>query len=292
MHRDKNRNEFVPSLLDRQTEMAALPKSEGAELIACDNKLYQFIFTADGSPSIRMASVDQRPEAMHHSGGALTESLYIYGEALLSALEQNFPPTVLSVGLGCGYNEWIALGLCLNHRVDTSQILIESFENDPVLRSEFLAFVGNFDESPSTTAIPPELHVSCQKIFADVVRRVAESLRVDEKTLRQLGQTLVREGRWRLRDALDLETTFDRRFAVIFYDAFSSKATPTLWTDEFLDKFLHLATTTPCVFATYASTVTLKRALERARFELKNQVGFGGKRESTRAYRYGTVDPL
>ncbi len=74
-----------------------------------------------------------------------------------------------------------------------------------------------------------------------------------------------------------------------FFDAFSSKATPGLWNEEFLNQFLLRAPGKPCVFATYASTATLKKALKTAGFELKDQLGFGGKRESTRAYRYGTV---
>lgn len=293
MHRDINRNDFVATLAERQIEMAAHPQQVGSDVLSFDDKLYQFISTADGSPSVRKAALDQPAEAMHHSGGALTESLYVYGEALESALELKFEPAVLSVGLGCGYNEWITLGLFLKHQIAKSQMYLESFESDLVIRSQFLQFLDVNGEL--TLDDPPDERLAAhfQKTFALALKLVADAMSLTPYELLKLGRWLVCEKKWRLRATLDSQTQFDRTFGAIFFDAFSSKSSPTLWSHDFLAGFLAKTTApfrvppTSCVFATYASKANLKHALEWAGFELKKQAGFAGKRESTRAYRYG-----
>jgi tRNA U34 5-methylaminomethyl-2-thiouridine-forming methyltransferase MnmC len=293
MQRDRNRNEIIaPSgsnasttistLAERHAEMLQLPKTDGAVTLIFDEKIYQFITTDDGSPSIRLADAVQRPEAMHHSGGALSESVFIYGEALREGLKMLVAaPTVLSVGLGCGYNEWIALAEMQSRFLpQLDDFYLESFEADGPLRTEFLNFL---------TATPAQIEIgeSLQGTFKWVLEVVAAKYDLSVEKLYKLGQQLVAEKRWVFRERLTTTTAFQKHFGVIFFDAFSTKATPDLWSEEFFTAFLENACDRPCVLATYAATGILNRSLKKAGFELAVQPGFQYKRESTRAFRKG-----
>lgn len=279
MHRDNYRNEISPALKERQAEFANLPGLSASELIITEDIIYQFITTGDGSPSLRLADAAQRPEAMHHSGGALAESIYIYGGALEVAIAGNFANSVASVGLGLGYNEWITLAIALKNNF--SSIEIESFESNPLIRAVFEAFLN-------AKSIDGDLQNQLFKTFQIVVDQVAVSYGLSAATLFQFGQKMLFSSHWAVRERLDFSTPIVRNYSVIYYDAFSGKATPELWSEEFLTHFLKSAAT-PCILSTYASTAALKRALLAANFTKAPQTGFGGKRESTRAIRYGTV---
>ncbi len=253
-----------------------LPLSSGAPTITQDGYSFQFIVTRDGSPSIRMWNVSdcaqemKSPEAMHHCDGALSESLYIYGSLLEEPFLRDRELKILSVGLGCGYNEWIALAKIKNTR---SNVYVESFESNSFLRKNFTNWLIKNDDS------------SVAGLFSDVVARVAEHFKMREQELKDLGRELYNNNRWQIRERLDSTAQFQQKFNVIFFDAFSTKATPELWNDEFLDWLLASAADDPCGFATYAATGRLNRALNRAHFKLVPFRGFSGKRESTRAYR-------
>ena len=68
---------------------------------------FTIVTTADGSPSLSIEDSSGYVEKMHHAAGAMSESIYIYGEAVQKVLDRRWPLRVLSVGLGLGYNELI-----------------------------------------------------------------------------------------------------------------------------------------------------------------------------------------
>lgn len=228
----------------------------------------QFIpeITADGSPTLRLKSSitddydltrQSRPESMHHSGGAATETEYIYGQPLKHAFQlmPDFKTTV--VGLGLGYIEMILLSLG-----DSKNIL--SFETDHELIS---AFVNWLKESSTS-----ELH-----------QKVCLSLQLNEKKIRSHYNDqefcFVRAG-------LNSENYKNfRKSNVICFDAFSSKTTAHLWSEDFLTDFIAQHSEDDAVFTTYACTGSLKRALRKNNFEFMNRKGFTGKRDSTLAVR-------
>ncbi|NJL25980.1 MAG: hypothetical protein HC902_12985 [Calothrix sp. SM1_5_4] len=73
----------------------------------------EVLTTKDGSPTLAFRREDGYVEKMHHADGAVSESFYIYGEAL-EICRRNIGPgepvRAISVGLGLGYNELIAIG--------------------------------------------------------------------------------------------------------------------------------------------------------------------------------------
>jgi hypothetical protein len=240
---------------------------------------YEKVITADGSPSVRMGSPTQVPEVMHHSGGALTESVFIYLAAVERAVELGLPPKILSVGLGIGYNEALAAGhlLKLNR---CEELHIASFEIDPVLKAHYVGWL-----LAKQNDLPP-VNVDLGAIFSEVLAHVARHLSLVANDLQSALAKCFLDGRFNIYGALEQRPTLDQQYTCILFDAFSKKATPDLWQEQFLKQFLADACAPECVLATYAATGNLNRALRASGFTLVPRTGFQGKRESTWAERH------
>jgi tRNA U34 5-methylaminomethyl-2-thiouridine-forming methyltransferase MnmC len=246
-----------------------------AELQIPQNQL-RVVETADGSPSIDMQITSERSEWMHSREGALTESLYIYLEAFQFVANRHWPLSVASVGLGLGYNEMILAAYMIQEELKGA-IHVESFESHSLLREAF----RNWVLQKQLTGIPAPL-LSAYDQMAD---QIGEHFKVPPPWIKARLAEWLQEGQWRLRGALDATTAFDQKFTCILYDAFSNKASPELWEEEFLAQTLAHMAADQCVLSTYAATGSLNRVLRNLGFLLEDKKGFAGKRESTFAVR-------
>jgi tRNA U34 5-methylaminomethyl-2-thiouridine-forming methyltransferase MnmC len=229
--------------------------------------------TADGSPTLSWRRADGYEEKMHHSGGALEESIYIYLHALKTALDAGEVPHVLSVGLGLGYNELLTLGEFLKR--DRKDWQIWSFEAHPRLRAEFEGWLRrDVDES--------ELGL----IYSDVLRRVAARLQIDPVRLKSASRQAHEDGRLQLRLSFPEDIDGIHDVNLVYYDAYSKKMDPHLWDEQCLIARLGPLLREKCILATYAATGSLNRALRHLGFCLHPKPGFLGKRESTLAIRH------
>ncbi|OFZ16923.1 MAG: hypothetical protein A2Z20_09435 [Bdellovibrionales bacterium RBG_16_40_8] len=249
-----------------------------SKLIVEGDSNYEFFTTNDGSPSICLSSDKFRPEAMHHRDGALAESLFVYKGVLHEALELGCPPRVLSLGIGCGYNEMIAVAYILHTKKTLSDFYLESFEGDTNLRTSFTNWLLDMT---SASELQSEIYGTLNK----VLDCVANEFTLKPQFIKSQLLELYEKKQFILREWLTSDTDFSTIFGVIFFDAFSSKSTPELWTENFLKMFLKKVAAPNCALATYAATGSLNRALKESNFILKKQKGFSGKRESTRALR-------
>ena len=235
-------------------------------------KGYSLEVTEDGSLSLRTRRHPQT-ELMHSKRGAWSETLEIYGRALSISISGSRPSPgkvninkttlVHSVGLGLGYNEIMLSGMAQDQDFQTWKIF--SFETDPFLIFEFTQWL----EGRQGLLTP---------VFEHIVR-LARGNRKLLFDLFQSGQFTICEG--------DFSETWKLapEASVVFYDAFSSKTSPQLWSEEFLTLYLKEKTLPECLFATYAMTGNLRRALKETNFELLSTQGWGGKKESTLAIR-------
>lgn len=242
---------------------------------------YEFFVTADGSPSICLTSDKFRPEAMHHRQGALAESLFVYHGVLAEALNRSCPPRILSVGLGCAYNEMITVAhfLANSNEQLTDKFYMESFEGDPNLRLGFLKWLTSEKLSSS-------LGESLFLVFEQVAEIISKHFALSPSLLKLSLLNLIKSEQFIIRDWLKNDTIFTHKFGIIYFDAFSGKSTPELWSELFLTEFLDKAAANEnCGLATYAATGSLNRALKKTGFTLAEQAGFSGKRQSTRAFR-------
>lgn len=233
----------------------------------------EVFITADGSPTLALKRTDGYSEKMHHSAGALSESFYIYHQALLELIKRGGPARVLSLGLGLGYNELLAVGEFAKSGVGDWKLW--SFEARDDLRQGFRQWVMS-DLDPAS---------ALGEVFAQVLTRVAGRLGLPTDELRVAMHQGLRTGQLELRSAFPRDNLGVEGCSCIFYDAFSKKMDPDLWEENELHKSLEKVSAAHCVLATYAATGALNRVLRSLGFKLESRAGFEGKRESTFAIR-------
>lgn len=226
--------------------------------------------TGDGSPTLRLKEVTgpwETGESMHHSGGALQETLMIYGEPLSVGFRLIERPRVLSVGLGMGYVEWVAAAESVRANRKFEMVTLES------VQGLVDVFRGYLDESLPAGETSSGL--------AEVMTRVASAREVEPGALKKRLQEASAAQEWQWTGPLGPNAIPRGPFHVILYDAFSSKTSPDLWTEDFLRELLAKIAAPDCVFTTYACTGALKRALKANGFTVEQREGFMGKRHST-----------
>lgn len=223
---------------------------------------YTIIKTQDGSPTLEFKSQHQEivPELMHHSGGAYSETQYIYGSAVRLGIQQS-ASRVVSVGLGLGYNEILVAEEAYKHQ---KIIKIESFESDPILSEHFLECIQN-------------------EVFEEVYQSVLNHFQFPNEAKLFLRESYSNQN-WVIDAGVSGDKLPKNSPEIVLYDAFSNKTTPELWDLEFLKLFLSRCDSN-CIFATYACRSTLKVALKESGFQVQVKPGFQGKRNCTLAVR-------
>lgn len=237
---------------------------------------YQIYITGDGSPTLYFSrDTDNYVEKMHNAKGAYAESLYIYGDALDMTLGwpipwHEHPLTIGSLGLGLAYNEIISVARIIkkqNSSEATIPFRLISFEKDPALTQELTQWLN--DEATLLA-----------EHYQWILERTATDHSIETKELKLALKTAVQQNHWQIRGEFPRQVTDKDLFHIFYYDAFSNKMSPELWTDEVLDQFIRNHTAPSSLISTYAATGAMKRALKNNQFKLQERPGFGGKRES------------
>lgn len=237
---------------------------------------FEIEITGDQSPSLRLLqSIDpakDRGESMHHSGGACTETLLIYGEPIKEILQKIEKPHFLIVGLGLGYIESVIAREALLQKKSASDVgMITSYESVPELREFFFQWLHDDKDS-----LHPEVINTYEQMLKSVVR--------DTELKGEAVKVFLREHFRKPVDifsALDKDVRLVSKYHCILYDAFSSKTSPFLWEEEFLNSLLEQGSSSSCILSTYACKGSLKRALKNHGFDVIVREGFQGKRNST-----------
>lgn len=267
--------------------------------------LFDIEYTADGSPTLRLKkplnekitqsdkTLDRAPEfvkkteSMHHSGGAATETFYIYTspfkrmhELILDKkVSFNEHVNIGVVGLGLAYIE-LSLLPCLisqQHLPEALNYKVLSFEKEDELILNFKKWIA----SEKNTPLYDEVYAALKKIGGFDIAKIEIF-----KTL--MGKSSAIE--WDIKGELSLETlhrliSLENRFNFVAFDAFSQSTDIPLWKEEFLEGFFKMACAEDCVFTTYACTGLLKRKLTENNFVVIKRKGFSGKRDATLALR-------
>lgn len=228
--------------------------------------MLEVYITKDGSPTLIFRKDDSYMEKMHHSGGAWTETLYIYYPAVEKAFSHP-APRLLSLGLGLGYNELMICAHELKNQCQPS--LIHSFEIEPLLQKEFMGFLKGQ---------PSSLLDGCHSLVLD---GVSKHFQLPAGELRDFVSDKISRKELLLLGPYPESCPKDQKYEAILYDAFSSKMNPQLWSEPFLKSQFQNLCASDCVFATYAATGALKRALLSLNFTRVPRSGFSGKRDAS-----------
>lgn len=219
--------------------------------------------TQDGSPTLKI----QDGESMHHSGGAAAETEYIYKTPLRFMFENLNYSNVHVVGLGLGYIEisWaIEYIKILSQKPHLS--VLQSFEVETQLCDEFMRWV--LSEKSEVTVYDQICHYLDSEMDPRKIKKVLADNFLNHP----------------IRGDLIAHYSKSINPNLICFDAFSSKTSQELWTEDFLNEYLKTCHEN-CIFTTYACTGVLKRALKLNHFTLFPRLGFKGKRDSTFAVR-------
>lgn len=267
-------------------------------------KGYKLEITADGSPTLRYGE----GESMHHSGGAASESIYIYQKAmdflyskgkgvftpnalektsheailndfsLMNTSEINTPLTVMSLGFGLGYNELLVALWGLINDLPLEKIRIKSYEKEMFLYTEFNLWLNG-----KPTPLGEVLDLVLNKIIEFSSEEIKGKMTAPLVKVRL--KNMLEKQLWVQAGALVVPFASEEKWQLLLFDAFSSKTSPELWQVEFINQLLKYNTSLPCVFTTYACRGELKRVLHDNEFYFMKRLGFKGKRDATLAFK-------
>jgi len=215
--------------------------------------------TADGSNTLFNEEIG---EHYHSSHGALQESKHVFIEAGLNyGFEKLDKPAidVLEVGFGTGLNFLLSYAQTEEKNKKLNYHAIEAFP----LATETLISIGY------SQYVPKQIWENFINKYDSTINNRAMlsancSLEISHTTLQNF--------------------TTEKRFDVLYYDAFSVRHQPELWTNEMIAhacSFLKIGG----IFVTYAITGNLKRAVKACGFTIEKLPGAPGKREMLRAVK-------
>lgn len=221
--------------------------------------MMDFVTTGDGSKTIYNAEVGEHYHSKH---GALQESKHVFLKSGLQFyLEKNntAEASILEIGFGTGLNFILTADYVTQNKLQLDYCGIEAFPLDV----DVIKGIG-YDEY-----VEPTLW---NNFVANYANALVNHAHINENVNLQIAHTKV------------LEFSTDKRFDVIYFDAFAAIHQPEMWSDETLahvTSFLKQGG----VFVTYAITGNLKRSMKALGFTIEKAPGAPGKREMLRAVK-------
>lgn len=203
--------------------------------------------TSDGSLTLYSEKFDQY---YHSIFGANEESLTVYIELGLEyALHQFGDVRLFEMGFGTGLNAAMTLEFLKNRKENVSYLGLEAF--------------------PLSTEDYPNL-ASSQQVFQELGWDIEYDISSNFKFEKTKG------------DLLTFET--DRKFNLVYYDAFAPVSQPELWTEEAFEKIANLLEPGG-VLTTYCSKSYVQRNMRATGFTVSKHPGPRRKREILRAVK-------
>ena len=219
----------------------------------------ELIITKDGSQSISVPDLNVRYHSIH---GAITESIHVFIEAGLKyalSIQKQDHINVFEMGFGTGLNAFLTL---LQAPISDIWVNYETVEANPLSPNEYLQLDYADLLSPENKEIFIRLH-SCawneECAFSQCF------------TMKKIFTSL-------------LSYIPDKKFDVIYFDAFAPLAQPELWTQAVFEK-MYAMMNPGGILVTYCAKGDVRRAMMVAGFLVEKLQGPPGKREMLRATR-------
>ena len=215
--------------------------------------------TEDGSHTIFLSDINEHYHSIH---GAVQESNFIFidsGLKYLNKTSENI--NILEIGFGTGLNALLSY-----YEAQKANNIINYFSVEPYpLEKEYFSKLNypEFVDDKNATQVFNKMH-NCDW---DKLIKISETFYL--KKIKGFIQNI------NLNNIL---------FDVVFFDAFSPKVQPQLWTDIVFEKIFLLMKKNG-VFITYSTKGSVKRNLKKAGFIIENIPGPPGKREIIRAIK-------
>jgi tRNA U34 5-methylaminomethyl-2-thiouridine-forming methyltransferase MnmC len=219
------------------------------------------IITKDGSHTI---SIPGQRLTYHSHHGAIAESMHVYIQTGLRSLE-NTPGKTVSIfemGFGTGLNALLTYKEALEQEINIQYTAIELHPLDPSL-----ALSLNY---------PAQIDAALQPVFEKLHHCSWETdvAIAPNFTLRKVEDSI-----------FDFST--DKKYDLVYYDAFAPSAQPELWRVDAFQKITALMHP-DATLVTYCSKSIVRHAMKAAGLTVKKVPGPYGKREIVRAELHAT----
>lgn len=215
----------------------------------------EIVHTKDGSNTIYSKQFDATYHSRH---GALAESEHVFIKHGLQFAHQKGLNAigVLEVGYGTGLNAMLSLKYAIDNSIKVSYTGIEKHEF-PKEMINSLGYLNYFD---------PKYH----SILSELINAPnnSEKLIVPEFSITKY-----------LLDFKDMH--WDKAYDVIYFDAFSPRHVPHMWTKDVFQTLYNVLNTGGAM-VTFCAQGQFKRDLKAAGFNVERLPGAPGKREMTR----------
>ena len=220
----------------------------------------KIILTEDGSNTIYS---NKFQSTYHSTHGAIQESKHVFIKHGLDYYHNKNNKQIISIleyGFGTGLNAILTLQYCISNSVNIDYIGLEAYplSQDEYKKLNYLQALKSLESQD----------------FFDLMHSKEQYL--NKKIHKHFTFS---------KEKIKFENfSSDKKFDIIYFDAFSPDIQNHLWERPFLDKVVSFLNQNG-VFITYGAKGTFKRALKSLGLEIENPPGPPGKREITRGVR-------
>lgn len=215
--------------------------------------------TSDGSDTLYIPLLDEHYHSIH---GAVQESMHVYIDSGFNKCLKN-EISVLEIGFGTGLNTYLTLLSAANTEVSVYYTCIELY--------------------PLPMEVVNRLNYVKKNIFLcgdkEIFLTLHECLwnqKVEITPFFSLNKICT--------DFSKLEWLSDRKYDVIYFDAFAPDKQPEMWTQDIFD-FLFKYTNTKGILTTYCAKGAVRRMMKQSGYIVERIPGPPGKREMLRAVK-------
>lgn len=217
------------------------------------------VITADGSHTLY---VPELKEHYHSTYGAISESLHVFIESgFRKVISEKDTLSILEVGFGTGLNAFLTW---IEAEAEKKKVFYTSIESDPV------------EESVWSVLNYPDYF--CSTDYRAVFRKLHYSDWDREEVISYFFTLL------KLRMKIEDYHHPDKKFDLVYHDAFGPEVQPELWTKDILVKLFN-SMAPDGILVTYSSKGSVRRTMKEAGFSVEKLPGPAGKRHITRAIK-------
>ncbi len=210
----------------------------------------KIVLTNDGSSSFFLPEWN---EYYHSHHGAIQEAYHVFIKNGLERVSIN-EVNILEIGYGTGLNALITL---LESEKKSLKIKYTGIDAFPIKKEEHILLnYGNLLKNDN-----------CNELFN---RMFYEKWEEYSNITKQFSLTKIKKE--------FTELTFQNEFDLIYFDAFSPRVQPELWTEEMFKKMFD-ALTENGILTTYSAKGSVRRAMHSVGFQVEKTPGPPGKRE-------------
>ncbi len=217
-----------------------------------------FVTTNDGSSTLFHPIIGENYHSIH---GAHQETLHVFVNSGLDyyhKLHLASSISILEIGFGTGLNFLLTAEHAIQHQLNINYTGIEAF---PLPKS----IIGN---------TMYHQYLRTEGLWNNFLDKYEGAFQQTQSISNLVKLEIIEN------ELLNFNT--DKKFDIIYFDAFAKSHQPSMWTEESIAKACSFLKDKG-IFVTYSVTGDLKRALKSLGFTIERPQGAAGKREMMRA---------